>query len=270
MVDLNRILSGLNNSGVTSSLSSGLAGGLAGGALAGAMSNKKSRKKLMKVGGLAAVGGLAWAAYRRYQNTQGQGQNLQGQNLQGQNLHGQNLRGQNTGGHLSPGTNQTGTDRTLPFRQPAAVGNHNPERWQQLQPEAFSRVVADTDSDNDSAMLIIRAMITAAMADGHIDRQEYQRIFDKVEELDMSKAEKALLIDELSHPLDVNEVIRQTSDPQTAIEVYAASLLAIDDTRPQGQAYLDRLAEGLDLPGTLVTAIHARADLATEREEAAA
>ena len=65
-MDLNKMVKGLVGSGVVS----GLAGGVAGGALSGAFLSKKGRKHagtLLKVGGLAAVGGLAWKAYRGYQ-----------------------------------------------------------------------------------------------------------------------------------------------------------------------------------------------------------
>ncbi len=62
-MDINKIVSGLSSSGVL--------GGLAGGAVSGAlMSNKKARKTagtLLKVGGVAALGGLAWKAYQDYQ-----------------------------------------------------------------------------------------------------------------------------------------------------------------------------------------------------------
>ena len=65
-MDLNKIMSGLSSSGVL--------GGLAGGAVSGAlMSNKKIRKHTgtaLKVGGIAALGGLAWKAYQGYQNQQ--------------------------------------------------------------------------------------------------------------------------------------------------------------------------------------------------------
>ena len=67
-MDLNKIVSSLASSGVL--------GGLAGGAVSGAlMSNKKARKTagtLLKVGGIAALGGLAWKAYQGYQSSQTQ------------------------------------------------------------------------------------------------------------------------------------------------------------------------------------------------------
>ncbi|MEM1112187.1 MAG: tellurite resistance TerB family protein [Pseudomonadota bacterium] len=56
---------------------SGVLGGFAGGAVSGAlMSNKKTRKvagTALKVGGLAALGGLAWKAYQGYQAEQQNG-----------------------------------------------------------------------------------------------------------------------------------------------------------------------------------------------------
>ncbi len=62
-MNLDRMIAGL--------ASSGFLGGLAGGAVGGALgSNKKARKTagtLLKVGGVAALGGLAWKAYQDYQ-----------------------------------------------------------------------------------------------------------------------------------------------------------------------------------------------------------
>lgn len=62
-MNLDRILGNLGSSGVL--------GGLAGGAVSGAlMGNKKGRKaagKLLQIGGVAALGTLAWKAYQNYQ-----------------------------------------------------------------------------------------------------------------------------------------------------------------------------------------------------------
>lgn len=58
---------------VSTLASSGVLGGLAGGAVSGAlMSNKTARKTagtLLKVGGVAALGTLAWKAYQSYQGS---------------------------------------------------------------------------------------------------------------------------------------------------------------------------------------------------------
>ena len=72
MVDLNKILTNFSQSGALT----GLAGGLAGGVAGSALMSKKGRKtaaKLIKLGGVAAVGGLAWNAYRNYPERQAPG-----------------------------------------------------------------------------------------------------------------------------------------------------------------------------------------------------
>lgn len=65
-MNIDKVISGL--------ATSGLLGGLAGGAVGGAvMGNKKARKAAgtaLKIGGIAALGGLALKAYRDYQASQ--------------------------------------------------------------------------------------------------------------------------------------------------------------------------------------------------------
>ncbi len=66
MFDAKRLLDQLVSSGVAG----GFAGGLAGGALANVMSGKKAKKmagSALKLGGMAAVGGLAYKAWNDYQ-----------------------------------------------------------------------------------------------------------------------------------------------------------------------------------------------------------
>jgi uncharacterized membrane protein YebE (DUF533 family) len=69
MTNLNGILDKVLASGATTGLASGLAGGLAGSFL---MSKKgrKIGKSALKVGGVAAVGALAYTAYKKYTNKQ--------------------------------------------------------------------------------------------------------------------------------------------------------------------------------------------------------
>jgi hypothetical protein len=64
-MDFNKIIQGLSSSGAVS----GFAGGLAGSALVGAVSGKKGKKVAkgaLKVGALAAVGGLQLRFQRRH------------------------------------------------------------------------------------------------------------------------------------------------------------------------------------------------------------
>ncbi len=69
MFDAKRLLDQLVGSGAAG----GFAGGLAGGALANVLGSKKGRKlggSALKLGGLAVVGGLAYKAWRDYQQGQ--------------------------------------------------------------------------------------------------------------------------------------------------------------------------------------------------------
>jgi uncharacterized membrane protein YebE (DUF533 family) len=68
MVDMNKLLGQL--------LGSGAAGGFAGGLASGMLTSKSGRKlgkETLKMGGIAAVGALAYAAYQRYSSGSGKG-----------------------------------------------------------------------------------------------------------------------------------------------------------------------------------------------------
>ena len=65
MSDINQVLGKLIGSGAAGGFAGGLAGGLAGNLLT-SKSGRKLGKKTLQMGGVAAVGALAYAAYQRY------------------------------------------------------------------------------------------------------------------------------------------------------------------------------------------------------------
>ena len=65
MADMNKLLGQLLGSGAAGGFAGGLAGGLTGNLLT-SKSGRKVGKKALKMGGIAAVGALAYAAYQRY------------------------------------------------------------------------------------------------------------------------------------------------------------------------------------------------------------
>jgi uncharacterized membrane protein YebE (DUF533 family) len=107
------------------------------------------------------------------------------------------------------------------------------------------------------AMLMIRAMISAAKADGEIDPQERQKIMGRLEEAGADPEAQAFVRDEMVQPLDLQAIVRAVDSPHTAIEAYAASLFAIDVDTPAEAAYMRQLAQGLGLNPTLVRELHA-------------
>ena len=70
MADMNKLLGQLLGSGAAGGFAGGLAGGLASNLLT-SKSGRKMGKKALKMGGIAAVGALAYAAYQRYSTGKG-------------------------------------------------------------------------------------------------------------------------------------------------------------------------------------------------------
>ena len=108
----------------------------------------------------------------------------------------------------------------------------------------------------DAEALVLRAMVSAAKADGRIEEDEIQRIVGKVGADGLSDEEKQFLMSELRAPLDLDALVAEVPNEMVAAEVYAASLLAIDlDTQAEID-YLRQLAQGLRLDGATVARLH--------------
>ncbi|WP_306027972.1 tellurite resistance TerB family protein [Stappia sp. MMSF_3263] len=106
--------------------------------------------------------------------------------------------------------------------------------------------------ENAFALTLLTAMISAAKADGHIDAEEQRRIFDRLDQLSLDSEAKAFVMDELRAPLDIDRVVAGAKSPEAALEVYAASRLAIDPDHPAERAYLQMLSARLGLEPGLV------------------
>jgi uncharacterized membrane protein YebE (DUF533 family) len=112
---------------------------------------------------------------------------------------------------------------------------------------------------------LLRAMIAAAKADGHIDAAEQATIFAELDKLDLDAEEKAFVMDELRAPLDVDAVAKAARTPEEAAEIYTASLLAIDVDNAAERGYLALLAARLKLDDKLVEHLHATIEGVSEK-----
>lgn len=97
-------------------------------------------------------------------------------------------------------------------------------------------------------LTLIKAMIAAAKADGHIDNIEQQRIFKAVEQMNLSSEMKGMVFDLLQQPVTVEELVKGVDKVEQKSELYLASCLAINPDHPSEQAHLDHLAAALELP----------------------
>lgn len=108
-------------------------------------------------------------------------------------------------------------------------------------------------------LVLVRGMIAAAKADGHVDANEQQRLFSEVERLGLDADDKALVFDALAKPAEPAAIASLVASPEQAAELYLASRLAIDPDSAAERAYLDALAARLKLPAE----VRARLDAET-------
>ncbi|MDH3658951.1 MAG: tellurite resistance TerB family protein [Alphaproteobacteria bacterium] len=106
------------------------------------------------------------------------------------------------------------------------------------------------------AMLALRAMVSAAKADGQIDQRERERILDKMKDAGADEETRRFVAEEAAAPLDIDALVRDVPDQQTAAQVYAASLLAINVDTPAERAYLRDLSTKLRLSSQVVANLH--------------
>ena len=114
---------------------------------------------------------------------------------------------------------------------------------------------SDKAPDNADAVLLIRAMIAAANADGTIDETERNAILERLRTVDLSPEEQAFVTRELFSPADLDTIIAGVHAPELARQVYAVSLMAIEVDTDRERQYMQDLASRLNLDGQTVEKI---------------
>ena len=170
-------------------------GALAGGLVAMLLGTKSGRKisgQLIKYGSIAAIGTVAFQAYRQWQSSNG----------------------------------QTVSD---------------------VQPVERNKIEADQHS-----RLMLRAMIAAANADGHIDANEMKSIEGQLRQLNLGSEGENWFQSELRSPASPVELSNHVHSETEAAELYLTSSMLLDESIPVDRAYLDQLAQALRLDRGLV------------------
>jgi uncharacterized membrane protein YebE (DUF533 family) len=122
---------------------------------------------------------------------------------------------------------------------------------------AVSALAEDTTSalvrlKFSEAETLIRVMIAAAACDG-----DETRIRRHLRDAGATSAELAYAQAEARRPATPEELAESITDQETAMEVYAAALLASEGSTPQARQFLARLAHALDLPFHFLSELHA-------------
>ena len=131
------------------------------------------------------------------------------------------------------------------------------QQWQknsanapQGQPQTVDRLPAPQQEQHSHA--ILRALIGAAKADGHIDDRERELIDAEVAKLTNDPQTLQWFAAELRKPLDPAEVASAAQTPEMAAEMYLASLLVVDEQSFMEKAYLQELSSQLKLDPQLM------------------
>lgn len=134
--------------------------------------------------------------------------------------------------------------------------------------ERFLPSAAPGASGEPFELSLVRAMIAAARADGHIDSAEQGRIFAHVEKSGLDAEAKVFVFDTLNAPIGVSEVAASARTPEQAAELYLISRLTLEVDQPAERAYLSALAHRLKLPGELVAELDREVLLNLEQPKA--
>jgi len=129
-------------------------------------------------------------------------------------------------------------------------------RAPQHEPQTIDRLPAPQVEEHSQA--ILRALVAAAKADGHVDERERQLIEGEFSKLTSEQDVRRWLHAELNKPLDPAEVARAASTPEMAAEMYIASVMLVDEEHFMERAYLDELARQLKFEPALKAELEAQ------------
>lgn len=225
MPDAKNLLANIDSNGLVGKLLSGMAtknfaAGLLSGGVATSLlgGGKDTVETIAKVGGLALLGTLAYKAFGNYQQQKAAGGNANVIDAVKQSATGMVSQATGLFAALTGGRQE----EALPAPAPA-----------QMNPEL--------------SLAIIRAMIGAAKADGHMDEAESQKIMGQMEAAGANSQERILLMQEIANIPDVRVIATAASSPQDGAQIYLAALLVCDSQCEREQQYLTSLAAALKL-----------------------
>ncbi len=97
------------------------------------------------------------------------------------------------------------------------------------------------------ALLLIKAMIAAANADGAIDANERNQIVGRLEQTGLSDEDRGFILNEFLNPPTMSDIVSAVDSPDLAKQVYAVSLFAIEVDTEAEKNFMELLALKLSL-----------------------
>ncbi len=181
--------------------------------------------------GLAALGYMAYRAYQDQQSRTGGSAGAAGRSASSNGgISGmiQDVADRLTG---NPEAGRSGAGATV-------GGEEEDLREDKRAAESFS---------DQTALLLIRAMVAAAYSDGAMSTEERQRIMQEVEEAGADEEDRRVMEREIANPKPLDELLAEVNDEETAEQFYLASRAAVDGETAPNRAYLSDLRQRLGL-----------------------
>ena len=110
---------------------------------------------------------------------------------------------------------------------------------------------------NARSEILLKAMIAAAKADGHVNSHETEIIQAQIKKLGLSGDVTKLMQNEIEKPLDVKDIASLATNDTIASEIYLVSAVVTDKENSMERNYLDSLAKAMNLPDSLVAELQA-------------
>ena len=203
-------------------------GGVLGALFGGSKNVQRTAKNVAVIGGSAALAALAYKMYQKWQNGSNGQSAPQGQIPD---------QGQGYGGFgQAAGTGAAGAGAAGGFGGDDPFAAYNQSQAAQQQQLLLS---------NDMGKLLLKSMVFAARADGHIDPKEQEMILSTAQQLNANSDLNNQIREYLNAPLDPNAIAQQVGSREQALDVYRLSAAAIVADNVQEQNYLNALARAL-------------------------
>jgi uncharacterized membrane protein YebE (DUF533 family) len=114
------------------------------------------------------------------------------------------------------------------------------------------------DAEDAEALLLVRAMIAGAKADGRVDPAERAAIAAQLDAAGLSAEERDFVLVDFDRPLTPEALAREAADPMLRARLYAAAVAGVGEISPPERAWLDALAKALRLDKAAAAAIEER------------
>lgn len=125
-------------------------------------------------------------------------------------------------------------------------------------PSMFGAAPAPVADPKAKAARLVRALIYAAKADGHIDDREQAAINSQLARANVGQEGKELVRRAMEEPLDPNLIANGVSDSREALQLYALSSAVCNSDQFMERSYLDALAKALRIPADVKSTIEAQ------------